>query len=92
MAMTFYCYASATKSFVAPNDEELRQFGGIFTPGTSRTPFVLTNGKTAKSPSGACKACLNRDGDTNEWQGPNHVYLLLEGTWIRYNQTGFYGL
>ena len=81
MATIFYCFAK-TSEFVAPTEEKLRLYGGTLENGM----FKLNNGRTAKSPTGACKACLTRDGLTNEWQGPNHVYVTQDGAnWTKWN-------
>ena len=80
MATIFYCFAH-TSEFIPPTQEQLQLYGGTF----ENDVFKLNNGKTAKSPTGACKACLTRVGLTNEWQGPNHVYVKQDGTnWIKW--------
>ena len=77
--MEFFCTPSQRLD-TEPTPEELQLTGGIL-HGT----FALNNGAVAYSPSGACKACLNRDGATNEWQGPKHLFVKYNGSWMRYD-------
>lgn len=79
MATIFYCFANTSK-FITPHQDDLQKYGGtLFTDRMGYHVFKLNNGDTARSPSGACKACLKRNGLTNEWQGPNHVYIKQAG-------------
>jgi hypothetical protein len=85
MSIPFYCSAKKTLDHT-PTDQELQEAGGLFIDGR----FHLNNGVIKTSSSGACKACLNREGQTNEWQGPEHVFVLVNGQWIKFGQSDFY--
>lgn len=39
-------------------------------------------GKTYKSPTALCKAAFTRKGTTNEWAGPDHVYVKRGSVWV----------
>ena len=85
MSVPFYC--SHKKSLDhTPTADDIQSSGGLFTNGF----FHLNKGVVAKSSSGACKASLNRDGQTNEWQGPEHLFVFLNERWIKFSQSGLY--
>jgi hypothetical protein len=83
--ITFYCSAKK-KLDHPPTAQELKSTGGYFLGGT----FYLNNGEEATTSSGACKKCLIRKGQTNEWQGPEHVFVLVEDQWIKFKNTPLY--
>jgi len=43
------------------------------------------NNTLYKSATAVCKGLLLRDGDTNEWRGPRHVYISRDGVWKRFD-------
>lgn len=45
----------------------------------------FANNKLYKSASAACKGLLLRDGVTNEWRGPRHIYICRDGVWRRFD-------
>jgi hypothetical protein len=85
MSIPFYCSNKKTLD-QAPTADDIQRLGGLLTNGL----FYLNNGIVAKSPSGACKASLNRDGQTNEWQGPEHLFVFMNERWIKFSQSGLY--
>jgi len=74
--------------FVPTYDMMMKQ-GGTLKNGI----YTFYNGKVATSPSGACKACLDRPNsrahrDTWQWEGPMHVYVkFFDKPWRRVNET-----
>ena len=86
----FYCSPSSTLLTDPPTRDQFNKTGGIYTPTRQGGRFALNNGSTVYSTSGACRACLNREGASNEWQGPKHVYLRLKNQWVRFNETPYY--
>ena len=90
LSIMFYCSPSHTVLTYPPTRAQYEATGGIFTPNRENGKFVLNNGRTAYSSSGACCASLNRDGATNQWQGPMHTYLRIKDNWVRFNETPFY--
>lgn len=42
--------------------------------------------KLYKSPSGACRAHLTRDGETNQWRGPSHCLVVRTGIYTPLNK------
>ena len=86
MSMPFYCSKKKTLDR-DPTVEELQETGGVYLDGL----FYLNNDtQPQKSSSGACKKCLNRNGETNEWQGPEHMFVLIDGQWIKFSQSTLY--
>jgi hypothetical protein len=82
----FYC-SKAVNFTGEPSLEDRQRYGGIMRNNT----FVLnTSTEILKSPSAACKKCLLRKRTTNEWQGTKHVFIYINGNWIRYLNTPFY--
>ena len=57
---------------------------------TNTRLFEFDNGLHAHSPSGACQVILKRRGVRNEWQGPSHVYLYVNGAWVVFKDTEYY--
>ena len=43
------------------------------------------NGALHKSCSAACRAVFTRDGATNQWRGPDHLFILRDGVWRSFN-------
>jgi hypothetical protein len=84
----FYVSQSRSKMLSDPTSERLQVQGGILEDGQ----YKFYSGKTATSPSGACKACLERPNtgtthDKCQWQGPMHVYIKFpEKPWTRLNE------
>jgi hypothetical protein len=57
----------------------------VIVPGKKRPAFRLINKEHPTlytSATALCKARFNRDGKTNEWAGPRHVYVRRNGVWI----------
>ncbi len=90
MSIQFYCSTHMMTGIApTPTPEEIVRFGGNYTVQTKT--FHLNNGQQAKSPSGACNLCLQRrDGVTNDWRGPYHLAMEIDGRWIPYAATPFY--
>jgi hypothetical protein len=86
MSVSFYCSPQQTLKS-NPTDQDLQLRGGAFLNGT----FNRTGDKQSyKSASAVCKASLNRNGETNEWQGPSHVFVQIDGKWIQFRQSGLW--
>lgn len=68
------------------NDRIVRH--GIFT--TKFRVFQFNNGLHVHSPSAACQVVLKRRGAQNRWQGPSHVYLLINKKWVVFRETAYY--
>jgi len=89
MSIEFYCRPDVITAFTsAPTAEQIRLYGGRYN--LQNKTFHLNNGQTATSPSGACKLCLQREGVTNEWRGPYHLAMEIDGRWVPYAATQFY--
>ena len=89
MSIQFYCSPEVITGVTsAPTAEQMAVYGGTYTVQTKR--FHLNNGQEAKSPSGACKLCLQRRRATNDWRGPYHLAMEINGRWIPFAATGFY--
>jgi hypothetical protein len=67
-----------------PPTEAEKQTGGLIVNNETEWGFSYNN-KLYKTTTAICKAVLNRDGQTNEWRGPQHVYILRDGSWKRFN-------
>ena len=55
---------------------------------TSAGRTIFVHGTTSaeyKSASAFCKALFNRDGKTNEWAGPRHLFVMRDGNWVSLN-------
>jgi hypothetical protein len=82
----FYC-SKAVNFTGEPSLEDRQRYGGIMRNNT----FVLNNNtEILTSPTAACKKCLRRKSNTNEWHGTKHVFIYINGNWIRYMNTPFY--
>lgn len=38
-----------------------------------------------RNPTALCKDIFNRDGETNEWNGPMHVQVFRNNAWVSLN-------
>lgn len=87
MSIPFYCSPQVVEGVTSgPSAEDMRLRGGTYT----NNVFTLNNGDQVGSTSKACKTCMVRDGDTNQWQGPRHLVLFIDGRWIPFAATPFY--
>ena len=67
-----------------PSCDEIVAGGGECVNSGSQLGFLPYGGTLATSPSAACKLILNRDGQTNEWNGPRHLFVERDGAWTSY--------
>ena len=70
-----------------PTGNDFDERGGFLDKETGQY-ILIGSKKVVDSPSSACKTCLTRprskkDPKTWEWDGPNHVHLLVDGQWKR---------
>lgn len=80
----FICIPSQSgKPTIEPSaDEQL--VGGTIVNNAENWGF-LVGGILYKTSTSVCKALLDREGQTNEWRGPKHVYIYRNGTWRRFD-------
>jgi hypothetical protein len=69
-----------------PTEEQIATTGGTCVRTDTQCGFRVSNGTISVTPSGACKLVLRRGGDTNEWQGPRHLFVERDGAWVSYKQ------
>ncbi len=69
-----------------PTAEQIAATGGTCLSTPAAWGFRFPNGSVAKSPSGACKLVLRREGATNEYNGPRQVFVERNGAWVSYKQ------
>jgi len=87
MSIPFYCTSEVIENVTSgPTAEDTIVRGGVFTNDT----FILNNGSKVRSASKACQKCMVREGTTNEWRGPRHLVMFVEGRWVPFAATPFY--
>jgi hypothetical protein len=87
MSIPFYCTVEVIEGVTSgPSADDTVVRGGVYVDGT----FTLNNGSKVRSASGACKKCMMREGNTNEWRGPRHVVMFVDGRWVPFAATSFY--
>ena len=87
MSIPFYCTAEVIDGVTSgPSADDMRVRGGVYMDGT----FILNNGSKVRSTSAACKNCMMREGTTNEWRGPRHLVMFVDGRWVPFAATAFY--
>jgi hypothetical protein len=69
-----------------PSCDEIVAGGGTCANTTEKLGFLTHEGTLATSPSAACKLILNRNGQTNEWNGPRHLFVERDGIWTSYKK------
>ena len=81
----FICQAqqSGSDTIDPPTEEEYSKFGGITINNAIEWGFFTNAGGVFKTPSAVCCNLLSRSGKTNQWNGPSHIYLEINGTWIK---------
>jgi len=79
-SMAFVCMRNTRHT---PTQDDIILRGGLLQDGVWKFNSALPD---AKSPSGACCAVLKRreGSETNNWDGPRHVLLNVQGTWKPY--------
>ena len=81
---SFICITSQSGApILEPTAEDLSVSGKIVS--TQEKWGFFANNTLYKSASAACKGLLLRDGETNEWRGPRHVYVSRDGVWKRFD-------
>jgi hypothetical protein len=85
---TFICITSQSGGrTLEPTPEQLAVSGKIVNTPT-RWGFFANN-TLYKNTTATCKALLNRNGATNEWRGPRHVYVCRDGVWKRFDTLSY---
>lgn len=49
---------------------------------TDSTLLFLTGDVNYDSPTGLCTAIFRRNGTTNNWDGPSHIFVKRDGVWV----------
>ena len=81
---TFICITSQSGGRTLEPTPEQLTFSGKIVNTTTQWGFFANN-TLYKNTTATCKALLNRNGVTNEWRGPRHVYVCRDGVWKRFD-------
>jgi hypothetical protein len=81
----FFCNESS--KYREPTELEFKEQGGFLQRKSGRY-YACSNDTVTEAPSSVCKLLLERRRSSmphseQRWTGPNHVYLQLDGQWIR---------
>jgi hypothetical protein len=74
--------AKNPRNTISPTQEELA-LSGVCINTPDNCGFLINN-QLYKSTTAVCKALLVRNGRTNEWAGPSHLFIYRDGTWRSY--------
>lgn len=82
-SIEFVCSPQPKIDDAAVTAEMLLSRGGRFYK--NELKFVFADGHAVMFPTNACKHVLKRNGETNNWDGPRHVFLRPGAAWVRYD-------